>query len=64
MKPKGLLGKVPEANVVFENIFIDFKGPYPLSRGRRNKYCLVLVNQLSNWVKLFPMTTESSKNVV
>ncbi|OXA62446.1 Retrovirus-related Pol polyprotein from transposon opus [Folsomia candida] len=63
-KPKGFLGHVPQANAVFENIFIDFIGPYPASRYRRNKYCLVVVDQLSNWVELFPMTVDNGKNVV
>ncbi|OXA54205.1 Retrovirus-related Pol polyprotein from transposon opus [Folsomia candida] len=47
-KSKGLLGNVRQANAVFENIFIDFIGPYPASRYRRNKFCLVIVDQLSS----------------
>ncbi|OXA39193.1 Retrovirus-related Pol polyprotein from transposon opus [Folsomia candida] len=58
-KPKGFLGHVPQANAVFENIFIDFIGPYPASRYRRDKYCLAVVDQLSNWVELFPMTVDN-----
>lgn len=63
LKPKGLLGTVPEANAVFETIFVDFIGPYPPSRQRRNRVCLVVVDQLSNWVEVFPMTRDNGKNV-
>ncbi|OXA37697.1 Transposon Tf2-8 polyprotein [Folsomia candida] len=63
MKPRGLLGNVPIANAVFETIFIDFIGPYPRSFRRRNTYCLVVIDQLSNWVELFPMTKASGEKV-
>ncbi|OXA46889.1 Transposon Tf2-6 polyprotein [Folsomia candida] len=63
MKPRGLLGNVPIANAVFETIFIDFIGPYPRSFRRRNTYCLVVVDQLSNWVELFPMTKATGEKV-
>jgi hypothetical protein len=57
------MGQTPEVNAIFESIYIDFIGPYPASRHKRNKYCLVVVDQLSNWVEIFPMTTETSKKV-
>jgi hypothetical protein len=63
LKPKGLLGAVPQANSVFETIFIDFIGPLPTSRLKRNKFCLVVVDQLSSWVELFPMRVAKAPKV-
>jgi hypothetical protein len=62
-KPRGLLGDVPLANKVFQTIFIDFVGPYPVSYRRRNRFCLVVIDQLSSWVELFPMTQAKGTKV-
>ena len=63
MKPKGLLGSVPVATSVFESLYIDFIRPLPTSRHKRNKFCLVCIDQLSSWVELFPMTAATAKKV-
>jgi ribosomal protein S16 len=63
LKPCGYLGSVPIAKSVFETIFIDLIGPYPPSQSRRNRFCLVVVDQLSNWVELFPMPSAQAKRV-
>jgi len=54
---------VPVVKSVFEKIFISFIGPYPMST-KRNRFCLVVVDQLSSWVELRPMTTATSRKVV
>jgi hypothetical protein len=63
-KPKGLMGDAPQATSVFETLFIDFIGPLPVSRYYRNKFCLVVIDQLSRWVELFPMSSQTAKKVV
>jgi len=63
LKPKGLLGSIPVSEAVFETIFIDFIGPLPTSQFKRNKHCLVFIDQLSNWVELFPMSTAVARKV-
>jgi transposase InsO family protein len=63
MKKKGLLRNVPVATAVFETLFIDFIGPLPTSQLRRNKFCLVVIDQLSSWVELFPMTAATARKV-
>ncbi|ODM89266.1 Transposon Ty3-I Gag-Pol polyprotein [Orchesella cincta] len=63
MKRKGFLGDVPVAKSVQETLFIDFIGPYTVSK-RRNRFCLVVVDQLSSWVELKPMSTATSSKVV
>lgn len=62
-KKKGLMGNVPIATSVFETVYIDFIGPLPTSKSR-NKYCLVLVDQLSGWVELKGMACSTSKKVI
>jgi hypothetical protein len=62
LKAKGLLGDVPEAKAVFEVIFIDFVGPLPRSRNG-NRFILVVVDQLSSWVEVFPMPTATAQRV-
>ncbi len=62
LKAKGLMGEVPIASSVFETIYIDFIGPLPLSKNR-NRFCIVLVDQLSGWVELKPMPCTTSKRV-
>jgi hypothetical protein len=51
------------ATAVFETLFIDFIGPLPTSSLRGNKFCLVVIDQLSSWVELFPMTVATAKKV-
>jgi len=37
-------------------------GPFPASgQGRQNKYLLVVVDELSKWIELFPMREASAK---
>ncbi|CAL8136546.1 unnamed protein product [Orchesella dallaii] len=64
MKIRGLLGEVPLAKHVFETVYLDFIGPLQSSRSARNKYCLVLVDQLTSWVELKPMPCGTSKRVI
>jgi hypothetical protein len=42
---------------------VDFIGPLPKSSQKRNKCCLVVIDQLSNWVELFPMMAATAKKV-
>jgi hypothetical protein len=63
MKPCGYLGSVHISQSIFETIFVDFIGPHPPSQSRRNRFCLVVVDQLSNWVELFPIPSAQAKRV-
>lgn len=63
LKKKGLMGLVPIANHVFETIYLDFIGPLVCSKYRRNRFILVLVDQLSGWVELSSMPTATTKRV-
>lgn len=63
-KPSGLLGNPPVASRIFEVIHVDFQGPFPASSGgRRNKYLLVVEDEFSKWLELFPMTKATAKKV-
>jgi hypothetical protein len=64
MKRMGLMGKIPVADSVFETVYLDFIGPFILSKYRRNRFLLVLVDQLSGWVELCPMPNGTAKRVV
>lgn len=61
-KPVGLLGTVEPAKHIFEKLYADFIGPLPTScGGRNNKYLLVVVDELSRWVELKAMPTQTAK---
>lgn len=62
-KLKGLMGIVPISNSVFETLYIDFVGPFTPSKYKRNRFCLVVVDQLSSWVELCPMTRVTSRKI-
>ncbi len=62
-KPKGLMGFVPIPDSVAETWCIDFIGPLPTSK-KRNKHCLVMVDQLSGWVELKAMPVTTTKRVI
>ncbi len=55
LKIKGLMGKVPYTDQVMNTLYMDFIGPFPPSKQRRNRFCLVVVDQLSGWVELAAM---------
>jgi len=63
-KPAGLLGVIEPPKEVSETLYIDFMGPFPASGGgRRNKHLLVVQDDLSKWVEMFPMREAKSKKV-
>ena len=62
VKPAGPMGKTDPAEDVFHTVFIDFVGPLPRSKSG-NQHLLVLQDELSKWVELFPMRTATAKNV-
>jgi hypothetical protein len=59
------LGKVLVAPLSgpFTNIYLDLKGPLPISK-RRNQYLLVVICPFSNWVEAYPMRTATTQNIV
>ena len=62
--PSGLLGTVNPPTAVFQTIHIDFIGPLPTSSGgRKNKYVLVVLDELSKWPEFFPMPSATAKKV-
>jgi hypothetical protein len=62
--PAGLLGTVTPPTAIFETIHIDFIGPLPPSAGgRRNRFVLVVLDELSKWPEFFPMRTATAKRV-
>jgi len=64
-KPAGLLGNATVATKVFEKLYIDFLGPFPVSaNGRRNQHLLVVQDELSKWVELFPIRVATASKVV
>jgi len=63
-KRKGLMGFTPVAEKIFETIYIDFVGPLVPSKYGKNRYILVLVEQLSGWVEVIPMRTATSQRVI
>lgn len=63
MKRKGLMGKVPVAERVFETIYMDFVGPMVPSKYKRNRFLFVLVDQLSGWVEMSAMPNATAKRV-
>ncbi|CAL8133199.1 unnamed protein product [Orchesella dallaii] len=52
--PFGLLQPIEPPSAVFERIFIDYLGPLPRS-SKQNCYCLIVVDNLSKWVEVFPV---------
>lgn len=64
VKMKGLMGNVPLADKVMETTFLDFIGPFPPSKTRRNRFCLVAVDQISSWIEVEAMTRATAKRVV
>jgi len=49
---------------LFKVIYADFIGPMPRSKnGNLNQYCLVIQDQLSKWVELFPLRQATAKQV-
>lgn len=63
LKLKGLMGKVPIADEVMKTLYMDFIGPFPPSKQRRNRFCLVVVDQLSGWVELAAMPNAKAYRV-
>jgi hypothetical protein len=62
--PAGLLGTTSPPTAIFETLHIDFIGPLPPSAGgRRNKFVLVVLDELSKWPEFFPMRSSTAKNV-
>jgi hypothetical protein len=62
--PAGLLGTVPPPTAIFQTLHIDFIGPLPPSSGgRRNKFVLVVLDELSKWPEFFPMRIATAKKV-
>ena len=64
LKPRGFLELTEPAKRVFEVIFVDLIGPLPVSSGgRRNEFVLVVVDQLSKWVEIFPLREAKSSKI-
>jgi hypothetical protein len=60
-KPAGVMGLSKNPEGIFDSIFIDFMGPFvPSSRGRQNRFLLVVQDELSKWVEMFPMRTATA----
>jgi len=63
LRPPGLLGTVKPATAIFESLYIDLQGPLPISQ-KRNKFILVIVDQLSKWVEFFAIPTATAHRIV
>jgi len=58
------MGTVAPAKKVFEVIYADLIGPLPTSAGgRQNQFLLVVVDQLSKWVEMFPLREATSDKI-
>ena len=64
LKKKGLMGFTPVAESVFETLYLDMIGPLIPSKGKRNRFIIVLVDQLSGWVELRPLPNAKSWRIV
>ncbi|GFV67771.1 retrovirus-related Pol polyprotein from transposon 17.6 [Trichonephila clavipes] len=40
---------------------LDFLGPFPASRVRRNRYVLVITNHFSKWAEIIPLKKASAR---
>ncbi|KAK8779234.1 hypothetical protein V5799_019427 [Amblyomma americanum] len=62
-KEKGLLHPIPPGRRPFETIHADHLGPFVRSK-KGNKYILVVIDNLTNYVRLFPSRDTSAKSVI
>jgi len=62
--PYGLMHSIHPPSKVFDVLNCDFMGPFPTSSGGHHKYLFVVVDELSKWVELFPMSSATAKKVV
>jgi len=63
LRPPGLLGTVKPPTAIFETLYIDLQGPFPVSQ-KKNRYILVIVDQLSKWVEFFALPVATAKRIV
>ncbi|KAK8772700.1 hypothetical protein V5799_024055 [Amblyomma americanum] len=62
-KKKGLLNPIPPGRRPFESIHADHLGPLVRSK-KGNKYILVVIDNLTKYVRLFPSRDTSAKSVI
>ncbi|KAK8779522.1 hypothetical protein V5799_019136, partial [Amblyomma americanum] len=62
-KEKGLLHPIPPGRRPFETIHADHLGPFVRSK-KGNKYILVVIDNLTKYVRLFPSRDTSAKSVI
>lgn len=62
-KKPGLLHSIPPGKRPFEVVHLDHVGPFVRS-GRRNQWILVLIDNLTKFVKLYPVRDTSTKSVL
>ncbi|KAM7306615.1 uncharacterized protein ISCGN_010318 [Ixodes scapularis] len=62
-KKPGFLHSIPLGKPPFEEVHLDHVGPYVRS-GRRNQWILALIDNLTKFVKLYPVRDTSTKNVL
>ncbi|GFW85288.1 retrovirus-related Pol polyprotein from transposon 17.6 [Trichonephila clavipes] len=48
------------SNYPNEIVMLDFLGPYPASRVRRNRYALVITDHFSKWAEIIPLKKASA----
>ena len=60
--PKGLMGSRNQLVQPWDNLCIDLTGPFPRSRAG-NTHLLVISDQLTKWVELFPMRKATAVGV-
>ncbi|GFS72108.1 retrovirus-related Pol polyprotein from transposon 297 [Trichonephila clavipes] len=52
------------SNYPNEIVTLDLLGPYPASRGRRNRYVLVITDHFSKWAEILPLKKASARVIV
>ncbi|GFU74472.1 retrovirus-related Pol polyprotein from transposon 17.6 [Trichonephila clavipes] len=52
------------SNYPNEIVTLDLLGPYPASRGRRNRYILVITDHFSKWAEIIPLKKASARVIV
>ncbi|KAK8788708.1 hypothetical protein V5799_021513 [Amblyomma americanum] len=62
-KEKGLLHPIPPGRRPFETIHADHLGPFVRSK-KGNKYILVVIDNLTKYVRLFPSRDTSARSVI
>ena len=60
--PKGLMGTRDQLVQPWDNLCIDLTGPFPRSRSG-NTHLLVVTDQLTKWVELFPLREATARAV-